>query len=256
MTAKALFLDISGVLYQGKEPIEGAAQAVDEARSRGLVLRFVTNTATDSRRNIIDKLAGMGIDIEENELFTAPLAARAYLQEHDLRPFCLVHPAIDDEFEDLEQSDPNCVLLGDAREKLTYKSLNEAFRLCMDGAPLIGIGLNKYFKDETGLNLDAGPFIRALEWALDTEALIMGKPNRAFFDQVVASVDAAADKCLMVGDDVHSDVVAAIDAGLDGCLVKTGKYRAGDENALAGRGRVIDSIADLFTDSAPPQGPW
>lgn len=256
MTPKALFLDLSGVLYQGNTPIEGGDKAVSQAREQGLVLRFVTNTATDSRTNILAKLKKMGIHVEENELFTAPIAARHYLQDNRLRPYCLVHPAIEDEFEDLEQSEPNCVLLGDARDKLTYESLNQAFRLCHEGAELIGIGRNKYFKDETGLNLDAGPFIRALEWAADVEAEIMGKPNRSFFDQVVASTGLAPEQCLMVGDDVQADVLAAMDAGLQGCLVRTGKYQSGDEDQLHGSARQVDSVADLFDDSEQATGPW
>ena len=106
--------------------------------------------------------------------------------------------------------------------------------------------MNRYFKDEDGLKLDAGPFIRAIEWAADTEAIIMGKPSPAFFEQVVASTPFSANDCLMIGDDVEADVNGAIQAGLQGCLVRTGKFQADDENRLAKGAMVIDSIADLF----------
>ena len=95
--------------------------------------------------------------------------------------------------------------------------------------------------------LDAGPFIRAIEWAADTRALIMGKPGGSFFQQVVASTPFSADECLMVGDDVFSDVEGAIHAGLRGCLVRTGKYRDGDEAHLPEDAAVVDSIVSLFT---------
>ena len=246
LTYAALLLDLSGVLYEGTKAIAGATQAVAQARKLGLTLRFVTNTASKPAAAIMADLEQMQIDIRDGELFTAPMAAKAYLQQKKLRPYCLIHEAIKAEFAELDQREPNCVLLGDARDDLTYANLNRAFVLCKQGAPLIGIGMNKYFKDDDGLKLDAGAFIRGIEWAAGTQAIIMGKPSRPFFEQVVASAGIAAGRCLMVGDDVVGDVVGAIDAGIQGCLVKTGKYIAGDEVQLPPAARLIGSIAELF----------
>lgn len=245
MAFKALFLDLSGVLYEGEQRLPGATQTVNWARERGYVLRFVTNTATKTSRFITDRLLRLGIPIHDGELFTAPTAARNYIQHRGLSPYILVHEAIKHDFDALPQESPDCVLLGDAQEGLHYDALNQAFRLCMAGAPLIGIGMNKFFRDERGLNLDAGPFIRAIEWAADVEATIMGKPSRAFFDEIVESTPFRHQDCLMVGDDVLGDVVGAMDAGLQGCLVRTGKFQAGDESQMSQPALVIDSIADL-----------
>lgn len=243
---RALLLDLSGVLYEGSEAIAGSAETIAEARRRKLILRFVTNTATQCADSIRAKLASMGIDIADEELFTAPRAALAYIRQHQLRPFCLLHRALHEEFSSVDQHDPNCVLLGDARDDLNYRNLNRAFRLCKAGAPLIGIGMNKYFRDDDGLKLDAGGFVHLLEWAADVNATVMGKPSEDFFAQVVASTGVPAQHCLMVGDDVRCDVIAAIDAGLQARLVRTGKYQPADEAQLPASGLVLDSIADLF----------
>ena len=246
LSYKALLFDLSGVLYEGDRLIPGAIEAVQQARTNGLVLRFVTNTATQTRQTILAKLQRMGIPVEASELITAPMAARQYLQQAGLRPYCLVHQAIKHEFDDLDQHNPNAVLLGDARDDLNYTNLNRAFQLCQAGHPLIAIGYNKYFKDENGLNLDAGAFVHALEWAADTQAIIMGKPGRDFFVEVVATTPFSANQCLMLGDDLMGDVVGALDAGLQACLVRTGKFRPGDEAALPSQARIIDSVAQLF----------
>ena len=50
---------------------------------------------------------------------------------------------------------------------------------------------------------------------------------------------------LMVGDDVLGDVIGAQDAGLRGCLVKTGKYRTGDETSTD---KIPDFVFDSFAD--------
>lgn len=241
----ALLLDLSGVLYDGNRIIPGACEAVAAARDKGLVLRFVTNTATKPAATLMKDMQQMRIDVRADEIFTAPMAALAYLRQHGLRPYLLLHQAIRHEFETLDQRDPDCVVLGDAREDLTYANLNTAFRLCKQGAPLIGIGMNKYFLDDDGLMLDAGAYIRAIEWAADVEAIVMGKPSADFFEQVVRSTGVPAERCLMVGDDVVADVLGAINAGLQGCLVKTGKFLEGDEMKLPREARLIDSIADL-----------
>jgi len=122
---KALLLDLQGVLFEDGTPIFGAVKAVEAARAAGRILRFVTNTATRHPAAILEDLRAMGFDVEEGELFTAPLAARSFLLRQHWRPHCLVHPAIRSLFDDLAGSsgpgtEPDCVVLGDARDELSY----------------------------------------------------------------------------------------------------------------------------------------
>ncbi len=243
---RAILFDLSGVLYQGSQLIDGAVTAIKKARSLNLTLRFVTNTASKPSHQILADLVEMGIKVEPDELFTAPIAAKHYIQSHQLRPYCLIHKAIKTDFAKINQTRPNCVLLGDAGDDLNYQTLNVAFQLCQQGAPLIGIGMNKYYRTDDGLVLDAGPFIQAVGWAADCEPIIMGKPAAGFFQQVVASTGFKAEECLMVGDDVQADICGAIDAGLNACLVQTGKYQPGDLKRLPANAKCIRSVASLF----------
>lgn len=246
ITYKALFFDLSGVIYTERQLLPGAIQAISNARQRGLLLRFVTNTASQDESAIITLLAELGIHINSSELYTAPKAALDYLELHRLRPFLLVHSSIHHLFEHLDQHEPNCVVLGDAREALGYRTLNQAFQLLNHGAAFIGIGMNRYFMTNNGLQLDAGPFIHALEWATGISPLIMGKPNKTFFDQVVASTPYQASECMMIGDDVYGDIEGAINANLQAALVTTGKYENGDENKIEGQFLILNSLQELF----------
>ncbi|WP_019615841.1 TIGR01458 family HAD-type hydrolase [Psychromonas ossibalaenae] len=238
---KALFIDLSGVLYTGSKAISGAADALDKARQSGLHLRFVTNTSRLTRRQILTDLKALGFVLPAAELFTAPAAAHAWLRQKQLRPFCLIHQNIQSEFSDLIQSEPNAVIIGDAEQDFCYDKLNRAFQLCQQGAPLLGIGCNRYFKLDEQLLMDAGPFIKAIEYAASTRAVILGKPSADFFMQVLASTDLQADQVLMIGDDIYGDVEGAVQAGLQGCLVHTGKYQPGDEYKI--------SLAHINADS-------
>ncbi|MDF1754138.1 MAG: TIGR01458 family HAD-type hydrolase [Verrucomicrobiales bacterium] len=242
---QAVFFDLSGVLYEGSKAVTGAAKAVDQARNRGLTIRFVTNTSTKCREDILNKLDRLGIEAEPSELFSAPMAALEYLLKHDLRPYCLVHEAIEYEFSCLDRRDPNAVLIGDARGRLHYESLNRAFQLCHAGAPLFAIGKNRYFKTEEELQLDSGAFVVGLEWAAGTEAVVLGKPGPEFFRSVVESTGFSASECLMIGDDLESDIYGAIDCGLQATLVRTGKYQPSYDSKLPDGVSVVDSVADL-----------
>ncbi|RUM90856.1 MAG: TIGR01458 family HAD-type hydrolase [Thiomicrospira sp.] len=242
---KAVFLDLSGVLYIGTKALPGAVETVHHLKQQGFILRFVTNTASQPSEMILQQLTRLGFDVNETELFTAPKAAIQYLLHHQLRPYCLIHTLLKPEFEDIDQTDPNCVLLGDAQDDLTYQNLNTAFNLLEQGYPLIGIGNNKYYKDSEGFKLDAGAFIHALEWASDTRAIITGKPDKTFFDEVVASTGVPADQCLMIGDDIRGDVGGAINAGLQAALVRTGKFKPHDETLLPDTAWILDSIQKL-----------
>ncbi|WP_053068459.1 HAD hydrolase-like protein [Synechococcus sp. GFB01] len=90
--------------------------------------------------------------------------------------------------------------------------------------------------------LDAGAFLKALEYGADCEAIVMGKPSAAFFAEVVQSLHLPADQCLMVGDDVEADVRGAIESGLEAALVQKGKYRPGDEARLQQQAPLLPDV--------------
>ncbi len=245
MTIKAILFDLAGVLHEGARPLAGAVQAVEQARAAGLGVRFVTNTSRTTRRTLLGRLREMGFAVEEAEIFTAPLAARAYIETRGWRPFLLVHPDLEQEFADLDTHRPDTVVVGDAAEDFSYANLNLAFRLLMKGAPLIAIGTNRYFREADGLSLDAGPFVRALEYASGASAVVVGKPAQAFFFAAVQDLACKPEEVAMIGDDVAADVVGACQSGLYGYLVQTGKFQAGDENQVPGeRARLVRDVGE------------
>ena len=239
-----VLLDLGGVLYVGNEPLPGAVEALGRLRRLGIPLRFVTNTSRRPRRQLVADLRAMGFDIEAEELFTAPLAARGWLEREGLRAWPLVEPALLEDLEGVTAGEsPGAVLVGDAPSQFDYAHLNRAFRFLMAGARLVAAGRNRYFREAGGLSLDAGPFVAALEYAAGVEAVITGKPAPAFFHEGVAALGCAPGTVWMVGDDVEADVLGATAAGLQGVLVRTGKYRPGDERRLADTaGTVVEDF--------------
>ncbi len=232
MAVRGVLLDIGGVLYVGDEAIPGAADALQRLRRADFTLRFLTNTTSTAKSRVLDKLARLGFSVAADELFTPADAARSWLAGRGLRPWVLIAPALAEDLPDAGEAPANAVVIGDAGPGFTYARLNEAFRLIMAGAPLVALARNRYFMQPEGLTLDAGAFVAALEYAAQVEATVLGKPSPDFYALALASIGCAASDAVMIGDDWEADVNGALDAGLRGILVKTGKYREGDEARL------------------------
>lgn len=246
MMIRGVLLDIAGVLVDGAEPIPGALEAVDALRREGMPFRLVTNTSRRSKRAVFEQLRTLGFDVAPSDVFTGAEAVAAHLRSHHLTPFLLVHPALEDDFADLTGGTPDAVVIGDAADRFTYDRLNAAFRLLIDGAPLLAIATNRYFKDADGLSLDAGPFVTALEYAAQVRAEVFGKPAPAFLKAILADLGCAAAETVMIGDDVEADVNGALAAGLHAILVKTGKYRSGDEARISEGGACAADVQDAI----------
>lgn len=228
---RAVLLDLSGVVYDGDTPIPGAVDAVGRLRAEGLAVRFVSNTTRSPRAAIIRQLAGLGIDISDDELLTPARAAVEWLRAHRCSPHLLVHAELEPEFTGSEGRPHKAVVVGDAGEAFDYLRLNRAFRELVDGAEFVALATNRTFKAGDGkLSLDAGAFVTALEFASGRKATVLGKPSPDFFLAALAGLDCLPSEAVMVGDDAESDVAGALNAGLGAALlVRTGKYRPGDE---------------------------
>jgi HAD superfamily hydrolase (TIGR01458 family) len=247
--ASAVLLDLDGVLYIEDEPIAGALDAVAALRDRGLRLRFVTNTTSRPRRDILARLERLRMPVLEQELVTpARLAVEHCIAAGRRRALLLMRDEVKGDLAGLEAVDDGAevVVVGDLGEHFGYDVLNRAFREVLDDAELVALQKNRYWRTPDGLALDVGPFVAALEYATGSEAVVVGKPAPAFFATVLAGLGVDPEDAVMVGDDVESDVGGALRAGLAGVLVRTGKYR---QEAVAASGveptATVDSIADV-----------
>jgi HAD superfamily hydrolase (TIGR01458 family) len=256
MSPVAYLLDLDGTLYAGGAAVPGAPPTLERLRRNGVPFRLVTNTTSRSRAMLVERMRGYGFTVEPTEIFTATLAGAALARAAGmgtLAPF-LPAPAL----EDLTgfglvggtaggRGTPDAVILGDLGEAWSYALLQEAFEYVMGGSALIALSRDRYWQRGDRLALDAGPFVRALEYAAGVEARVAGKPSPDFYLAALGSLGVAGPAdAAMVGDDLWSDVEGAQRAGLQGWLVRTGKFR---EDTLRDSGitpnRVLPSVAAL-----------
>jgi len=248
----AILLDVDGVLHVSGQQIPGAGLAVAKLREAGHRLRFVTNNTTHSRRRLAEEIRSFGIELEDAELQTTPVAAAHALSGK--RVLALTMPDIVEDLDGIELvgEGADAVLLGGADETFetnqvfSYFNLARAFAELQDGAELYCLHKNRWWQTARGAMLDAGAYVAGLEYAAELQATVLGKPSAAYFAAALDALDADAERTWMVGDDVEADVGGAAACGLRTVLVRTGKFReeALDESRVSPDG-IVDSIADL-----------
>lgn len=245
-----VLLDIDGVLVVSWRPVPGAIETIRWLREHTRRFRLVTNTTTHTREALARTLADAGIAVSPDEIVTAVVATAAHLRtaHPGARVFVLSDGDARSDLEGVELVDDRAevVVLGGAYEGFDYSTVNRVFRMLMDGAALVAMHRNLYWRTDEGWQLDGGAYVAGLEEATGRRATICGKPSGAYFGSALAEIGVPAGRAAMVGDDVVNDVLGAQAAGLTGVLVRTGKFRAEDlERAPAAPDVVLGSIADL-----------
>jgi len=91
-TARALLIDMDGVLYQDEQAIAGAAATIDWLVASDIPHLFLTNTTSRPRSALQDKLDGMGIDVDTGRILTPPVAAIRWLASNISGPVALFVP--------------------------------------------------------------------------------------------------------------------------------------------------------------------
>lgn len=246
--AFGVLLDIDGVLYVGDEPIAGAHEALAELRGREGGVRLVTNTTSRSRVAIAEHLRELGFEASIEDVLTpAAMAVRHCRDRGHSAIELVVSEGLREDLAELEHASRgarvDAVILGDVGARFDAELLNRIFRLLMDGAELVALQHNRYWRRADGLTLDVGAYASALEYATHRDAVVVGKPSEAFF--ATAMADLGVRQAVMVGDDVEADVGGAMEAGLPGVLVRTGKYLQKALPQEVTPTAIVDSIADV-----------
>jgi len=248
---QAFLIDLDGVLYVGKNPVPGARECLDRLEDRGYGYRFVSNSTRRCRSSVAERLKGLGYDVPAEHIFTPPLAAIECMKElRKKRCYLLATGDVQRDFEDagiaICEENVDFVVIGDAGRDFTFERLNKALRLILDGAQILALEMDRYWREADGLVLSSGPFVAALEYATGKKAKVMGKPSRQFFELALKDLGKRPKDVAMIGDDILTDVGGAQEMGMKGILVKTGKYRA-DLAACSGvtPDLTLESLAEL-----------
>ena len=246
--AKGFLFDLDGVFCQSGKPLPGAIDTLSYLREIKIPFRFLTNTTLYNRHTLQKKLAEIGLGCSENEIITAGYVGIDFIRKMG-SPSCryFIPENLKKDYSEFEEdlNHPGTIHIGDYDE-WTFDLLNQAFQHVMDGAEIIALHKGKYYKVDSGLRLDAGGFVAALEFATGKNAHVVGKPNKAFFQCALNDLKLAPEDVVMLGDDLINDIKGAQDSSIPGILVKTGKFHVGMvESSDIEPDGFLDSISDL-----------
>ena len=248
-----LLIDIDGVLSVSWVAIDGAPGALSALRDLGVPLRFA-NTTTRTRRVVAELLTAAGMAVDLDEILTAPVATAAHLRRHHpgAKCFLLNSGDLSDDMEGIDLVDHaykgvvDVVVVGGAGLNFTHVELNRAFGHLLDGATFVAMHRNLCWRTASGMDLDTGAYVAALEEASGLTPVVHGKPSEDFFATGVAELGLTANRVAMVGGDIENDVLAAQRCGLRGVLVRTGKFRPQALDRASGRpDHVVDSFSEV-----------
>jgi HAD superfamily hydrolase (TIGR01458 family) len=244
---QAILFDLDGVLYIGDHIIDNADRTVKQLQQFGHRIAGVTNTTTQPRRAIAEKLQEMGIPIPESSIYTPAALANRLIGNKKAALF--VQHSLLEEFGSIRQSttDPDYIVMGDiGGEGYPPETLRAIFEMVMEGAEVLALHKNRFWQKPDGLHLDLGVFVAAIEYATGEDAIVLGKPSVQFFHGICRELDVLPEQTLMIGDDIESDIGGAQKAGLKTVLVETGKYREAFVKQTGIKADlVIPSVADL-----------
>ena len=218
-------LDLDGVVWLADRPIPGSVDAVNRARASGVRVIFVTNNSSLRVGEYLQKLAGMGLSTEPQDLVTSAQAAATLVAGGSTALACAgggVVEALEEAGVALRDQGPvDSVVVGWHRD-FDFDGLSRAAQAVWGGARLIATNADATYPTPDGLLPGAGSILASVETATGAKAEVAGKPHQPIVNllrQRAGTVD------LVVGDRLDTDGLLARRLQVDFGLVLSGVTR-------------------------------
>ncbi len=218
-------LDLDGVVWLSDDVIPGVPEAIAQLREAGHTILFLTNNSSRKVGDLVEKLEGMGIAVDAEEIVTSAQAAATMLEPGSVALVCAgdgVREALDARgVEMVDSGRADAVVVGFHKE-FDYDRLNAAYQAIRGGARLIGTNDDTTYPTPEGPIPGGGALLAAVAAAAGVEPEVAGKPYQPMADAVLERIGGAADDGMVVGDRPDTDGLIAKRLGLPFALVFTG----------------------------------
>lgn len=249
---KKLFLfDLDGVFYKGKESRVkiGGTKAIEAIKARGKKLFILTNNSTDTVETVHSRLQEFAIPVKKEEILTSSLLTAEYLRDRhgSVSYFLVGEEGLDMEMKKCghrrtEGEKAEFVVVGLDR-KITYEKLDHAARLARNGAGIVATHNSRLYMYKTGPAIATGPIVKAIEYASQKRATVVGKPSPLMFRIALERGGCKKGEAVMIGDQTDTDIAGAAKAGVDSILVTSGVDQSvGDFHSIATLSNVDDIV--------------
>jgi len=256
-------IDMDGVLYRGSELIAGADHFIHQLRQRNIPFRLLTNNSQRTRRDVAAKVARMGIEVDDEHIFTSAIATARFLAQQKPGGTAFVIgeggllTALNHNGYAVVDHDPDYVVVGEGRT-FNLELVEAAVRMIMDGAKLIATNLDPNCPTQNGLRPGCGAMVAMLELATGVKAFSVGKPSPVMMRAARKELGLATDETIIIGDTMETDILGGVQLGFHTVLVLSGGTCEDDLRKYAYRPEImvgsIGDFADMIdkTDGLPP----
>jgi len=244
-------IDMDGVVYRGSKMIPGADVFINHLRELRIPFLFLTNNSSRTRRDVAMKLSRMGIQADEQHIFTCAMATARFigLQKPGGTAFVIgeggLLNALHQNGYSIVDHDPDYVVVGEGRS-FTMEQIETAVRMIAKGAKLIATNLDPNCPTADGPRPGCGAIVAMLESATGVQAFSLGKPSPIMMRAARKELGLTADQCTMIGDTMETDILGGVQMGYRTVLVLSGGTQREDLRQFAYQpDAVVDSLADL-----------
>ncbi|GAA1057597.1 haloacid dehalogenase [Agromyces luteolus] len=255
----AVFADLDGVVYAGPHAIPHAVESLNRVAG-SLPVAYITNNASRSDEQVAAHLTSLGLSPTPRDVVTSPQAAMRLLAA-SVAPGALVLVVGGDGIvTELERGGyrvtrsaddaPDAVMQG-FHPDVGWRQLAEAaFALNAHGGPgepggipWIATNMDWTIPVERGIAPGNGTLVSAVHTAAGRFPEVAGKPETPIFDE--ARERFGAERPLMIGDRLDTDIRGANRAGIASLVVLTGIDRAKQVLAADAASRPDFIVSDL-----------
>jgi len=251
---QAILLDLDGTVYREEHPLPGAVEFVRLLNASGRKYACLSNS-TLSPEHVAARLGRMGIAADATHIYTAAAAAVDYvLQRHGPWPriFNLATEGVQEMLSGrchwVHSADERCdaIIVGTPTNVYaTEERQRIALMLLRNGAELVGTCADRVFPSPRGLEFGAGALCAYLGYAANVTPVFCGKPQEVFFHNLCQRLGVEAAGCLLIGDNIESDIVGGRRVGMRTILTLSGITEQRDLERLPPEHRPDAVFRDL-----------
>lgn len=250
-----LALDMDGTIYLGSTLFPYTLKFLADMKEAGIGYSFLTNNPSRSVADYLKKLEGLGIQADEENMYTTSLAAIDYIKTHypgAKRLFLLGTPSMISQFEKAgfescadDPDDVPDVLVVAFDMTLNYQRLCRAAWWASQGVPYVATNPDRVCPtDQKVVLVDCGSICKCIEHATGRQPdITLGKPDPNMLYGIMERLDLNPEEVAMVGDRIYTDTATAHNAGAFGVLVLSG------ETTL----EVVDKVAEDARNNPAPE---
>lgn len=248
---RGFICDMDGVIYHGNRLLDGVTEFVEWMQRENKEFLFLTNNSGKTPRELKNKLARMGLDIDESHFYTSALATAKFLsaQAPNCSAYVIGEPGLVGALYDagitISDNDPDYVVVGEVAN-YNYETICRAVTHVLGGAKLIGTNYDVNGPSDKGIIPSCRALISPIEMATGKNAYFVGKPNPLMMRTGLRMLGVHSDESVMIGDRMDTDIIAGIESGLDTVLVLSGVTSREDISKYPYRPRVVlNGVGDI-----------